>query len=288
MTFISRLLLIAGLAICVSPVPTPLHATAAAAQRAAPPASAVRSPVTVTVPQNDAEISVDGNPVAGTGASRSFQTPPLAKGATGSVTISVIWKPNAYTVMTRSRVVSFRAGEPVTVDLSAELPTDRVRVDYVPTPDDVANEMVALAGITANDVVYEPGCGDARITIAAVKAGAKKGVGIDIDEERVIESRANVKAAGLEDRVEIRLGDALDIRDLSDATVVFLYMGDHFNMLIRPILWKQLKVGTRVVSHRFKMGDWPPDKTVSVGGREGWDYELHLWTITEDVKRRLQ
>jgi hypothetical protein len=98
-----------------------------------------------------------------------------------------------------------------------------------------------------------------------------------------------VEAAGLAGKIDIRLGDALDIPDLSDASVVLLYLGDHFNLLIRPHLWRQLKVGSRVVSHRFPMGDWKPDKTVSVGSDEGGGlYELHLWTVTDEVKRRLQ
>ena len=251
-------------------------------------AARVTSQLTVTLPQTDATLAVDGKPVDGSGSPRTVQSAPAGKGASQKITIATTWQPNTYTTMTRTRVVTFRAGEPVSVDLSREDPTDRVRVMYVPTPDDVAMEMVKLAGVTSNDVVFEPGCGDARITIAAVKAGARRGVGIDIDEERVTESRANVKAAGLDDRVEIRLGDALDIRDLSTASVVFLYMGDHFNMLIRPALWKELKVGARVVSHRFLMGDWQPDKTVNVGGVEGFDYQLHLWTITEEIKRKLE
>ena len=148
--------------------------------------------------------------------------------------------------------------------------------------------MVELAGVGKDDVVFEPGCGDARITIAAVKAGARRGVGIDIDPDRVTDSRARVKAAGLADRIEIRLGDALDIPDLSSASVVLLYMGDHFNLLLRPHLWRQLKVGSRIVSHRFKMGDWEPDKTITVSAQGGGEYELHLWTITEEVKRKLQ
>jgi tRNA A58 N-methylase Trm61 len=158
----------------------------------------------------------------------------------------------------------------------------------VPTPADIADEMVKLAGVTSNDVAYEPGCGDARITIAAVKGGARRGVGIDIDPERVAESRARVKEAGLENRIEIRLGDALDIKDLSSASVVFLYMGDHFDLLIRPNLWRELKVGSRIVSHRFTMGDWKPDKTINVTSADGGDYELHLWTITEEIKRKME
>ena len=146
--------------------------------------------------------------------------------------------------------------------------------------------MVKLAGVTATDVVFEPGCGDARITIAAIKMGARRGLCVDIDADRVEESRAKVKEAGLDTRIEVRHGDALDVHDLSDATVVLLYMGDHFDMLIRPVLWKQLKVGSRIVSHRFTMGDWKPDKTMTVTSAEGGDFELHLWTITEEVKRR--
>jgi precorrin-6B methylase 2 len=188
--------------------------------------------------------------------------------------------------MTRSKTVSLRAGERLIVDLTVDDPNDRVSVQYVPTPADIVDEMIKLADVNGQDVVYEPGCGDARITIAAVKAGAKRGVGIDIDPERVAESRGRVKQAGLDGKIDIRLGDALDIRDLSAATVVFLYMGDHFNMLIRPILWRELKVGARVVSHRFTMGEWKPDKTMTVGGFDGIGYELHIWTVTEELKRK--
>lgn len=243
------------------------------------------SHVTVTLPHEDTELAVEGTTMPGAGRTRSFETPPLDAGRTYRYTFAATWRPNGYTTITRSKIVSFRAGERVVVDLTIG-GDDRVRVQYVPTPDEIADAMIKLAGITPQDVVYEPGCGDARVTIAAVVAGARKGVGIDIDPDRVAESRAQVRAAGLEHRIEIRLGDALDIKDLSSASVVFLYMGDHFNMLIRPLLWKELPVGARVVSHRFTMGDWQPDKTVSVPGYDSSDYEVHLWTITEEVKRR--
>ena len=276
----SRVLALVWAALFISSQSLFAQAPAAAGNR-------VTSEVTITVPQADAELYVDGKAVSENDTSRVFVTAPSAKGTTGKISITARWNPNTYTTMTRTRTVTFRAGEPLSVDLTRDDPTDRVRVMYVPTPDDIANEMVKLAGVTGNDVVFEPGCGDARITIAAVKAGAKKGVGIDIDPERVRESRENVKTAGLADRIEIRLGDALDIKDLSTATVVMLYMGDHFDMLIRPSLWRELKVGARVVSHRFRMGDWEPDKTVTVTSAEGGDYELHLWTITEEVKKKM-
>ena len=252
----------------------------------APAASTLSTQLTITVPSHDAELEIDGKAIAGTGVSRTFDTPPLAIGRTYRYEVIARWAPNTYTNMSRTKVVSFRAGERLTIDLSVDDPADRVVVRYVPTPDHVAMEMVKLAGITANDVTYEPGCGDARITIAAVRGGARRGVGIDLDPERVKESRANVSAAGLDDRIDIRLGDALEQPDLGSMTVVFLYMGDHFNMLIRPYLWKQLPVGARVVSHRFLMGDWKPDKTVTVNGEYGEPYELHLWTITEAHKRQ--
>jgi uncharacterized protein (TIGR03000 family) len=256
-------------------------------QSTTPATSLVTSRVTVTLPQADAELTVEGEPFPGGGTSRTIETRPMARGATARYTFTASWRPNSYTTITRSKTVSFRGGDPVTVNLAVEDPGDRVRVIYVPTPQDVSEEMVKLAGVTRSDVVYEPGCGDARITIAAIRSGARRAICIDIDPERAQESRSNVEAAGLKDRIDVRLGDALDVKDLPEVTVVFLYMGDHFDMLIRPVLWKQLPIGSRVVSHRFTMGDWPPDRTISVSSAEGGTYDLHLWTITEAVKRRL-
>ena len=245
------------------------------------------SRITVTLPAEDAELMVNGDTIGGVAASRTFDTAPLAAG-THRYTFTVSWKPNTYTTMTRSKTVTFRAGEAVSVDLTIDDPADRVRVIYVPTPEDVAAAMVDLAGIGRDDVVYEPGCGDARITTAAIRTGARRGVCVDIDPERAKESKANVEAAGFADRIDVREGDALDVKDLSDVSVVFLYMGDHFNMLIRPVLWRELRVGSRIVSHRFTMGDWKPDKTVSILSDQGGTFELHLWTITEEIKRALR
>ena len=276
-----RFRLIIGIALVVATV----DARPAAAQAAS--TVRVTSRMAVTVPHVDAELVVDGKPVPGSGLQREFETPPLERGAAYKYAVEAKWQPNTYTTMTRTKTVSFQAGERIVVDLTVDDPADRVRVLYVPTPDAVVAEMIKLAGVGPADVVFEPGCGDARITIAAVKAGARKGVGIDIDPDRVAESRGLVREAGLADRIEIRQGDALEIPDLSDATVVFLYMGDHFNLLIRPHLWRQLKVGARVVSHRFTMGDWKPDRTVSVG-LDDPAYEVHLWTVTEELKRRME
>lgn len=282
-----RVSLLFMLALMVTPLPAvATQLSIAGAPQAAP--VTIPSTLAVSMPKNDATLTLDGRPIAGEGEVRDVIVPPAPRGSALRLTLTATWNPTAYTTMTRSIEVTLEAGGRIAVDLRTANATDRARVDYVPTSEAVVEGMVALAGITATDTVFEPGCGDARITIAAVAAGARRGVGIDIDADRVAESRANVVAAGLSDRVEIRLGDALDIADLADASVVFLFMGDDFNALMRPLLWKHLAVGTRVVSHRFAMGDWAPDRVVHVGGVERWDTRIYLWTITEAVKRRAQ
>ena len=111
--------------------------------------------------------------------------------------------------------------------------------------------------------------------IAAMRAGARRGLGVDIDPDLAEVAYAAVKSAGLQEKVEVRWGNALAV-DMSNATVVFLFMGEPFNLVMRPLLWKQLPLGARVVSNDFAMGDWQPDRT----------YTLYLWTITQDVKAR--
>ena len=246
----------------------------------------VKSKLKVTVPQENTELLIEDKPTKAVGKVREFETPNLEAGKMYEYQFKATWRPNNYTVITRTKNVQFKAGDNLDVDMAKDDPKDKAVIRYVPTPDDVVAQMIKLADIKKDDVVFEPGCGDARITIAAVKAGAKKGVGIDLDKERVKESTANVKAQSLDGKIDIRLGDALDIKDLGDASVVFLYMGDEFDALIRPNLWKQLKVGSRVVSHRFTMGDWKPEKTVTYKGEDGEEYLIHLWTITEDVKKK--
>ena len=282
--FPSLFVLTAGLLAAGSAASCAAPLGGAAAQAPARAERRVTSRVVVIVPAEDAELMVNGEVISGAGLSRTFDTPPLSEG-TQKYTMSVTWEPNTYTKMTRSKVVTFGAGEAVRVDLTVEAPDDRVRVIYVPTPADVAAAMVELAGVSDRDVVYEPGCGDARITIAAIRAGARRGICVDIDPERARESKANVDTAGFANKIDVREGDALDVKNLSDVSVVLLYMGDHFNMLIRPVLWRELKTGSRIVSHRFLMGDWPPDKTITLSTFEGV-FELHLWTITEELKRR--
>jgi len=155
---------------------------------------------------------------------------------------------------------------------------------YEGTPPSVVPEMIELARVGRDDVIYEPGCGDARVLIAAMKAGARSGVGVDIDPNLAEVAYAAVKSAGLQDKVQIRWGNALTVA-MSNATVVFLFMGETFNVIMRPLLWRQLPLGARVVSNDFAMGDWKPDRTVRVD-TPGRTYTLYLWTITPDLKAR--
>lgn len=150
-------------------------------------------------------------------------------------------------------------------------------VVYVPTPDSVVTEMLQLAEVGPQDVVYDLGCGDGRIAIAAVRDfGAQKAVCIDIDPERVREARENVRRAGVADRVEVREGDLFEA-DISDATVVTLYLLDSLNLKLRPRLLEQLPPGARVVSQTFDMGDWQPEVATAVDGKD-----VFLWTIPEE------
>ena len=239
--------------------------------------------VKITVPDRghaDTVVKVDGNEVKGTGTSRTFTTAAIEPGKELKLKVEALIEPNNYTKITRTREVTVKAGDEVKLDLTAKNEKeDKIVVRWVPTPDDIVEEMMKLGKVGKDDVVYEPGPGDGRMLIAAVKKGAKKGVGIELDPKKAEESKENVKKAKLEDKITIIEGDALKDRDYSEATVVLLYMGNEFNALLRPILEKQLKPGTRIVSHRFTFGDWAPDKSITVTGLDGDEYKLHVWTV---------
>ncbi len=246
-----------------------------------------KSKLKILVPQDDAELLIEGKATKPTGGTREFETPELEVGKLYEYTFSTTWHPNNYTTLTRIKSVEFKGGEEVvTADLTKADPKvmDKAVIRWVPTPDDIVKKMIELGEVKKDDVVYEPGPGDGRVLIASVKAGAKKAVGIEIDAKKVEEARENVKKAKLEDKISIIEGDALGDRDYSEATVVMLYMGNEFNNLLRPLLEKQLKPGTRIVSHRFVIGDWAPDKTIKVTGTDGDEYTLHLWTVKEAKK----
>jgi len=154
---------------------------------------------------------------------------------------------------------------------------------YVPTPQGIVEKMLQLADVTANDVVYDLGCGDGRIVITAAKKYGARAVGVDIDPERIKESQANAKKEGVEKLVTFKLEDAMKV-DISEATVVTLYLLSSSNAILRPILTKQLKPGARIVSHAFSMGDWQPLKTESVTDEGGFTRTIYLWKADGKVR----
>ena len=149
---------------------------------------------------------------------------------------------------------------------------------YVPTPADVVDRMLSFAKVGPNDIVYDLGCGDGRIVIAAAKKYGARGVGVDIDPERINESMANARKAGVEKLVTFKLQDAMQT-DVSEATVVTLYLLSFANVQLRPILEKQLKPGARIVSHNFGMGNWEPDAVDTFIDSNGGTRTLYLWRI---------
>ena len=153
-------------------------------------------------------------------------------------------------------------------------------VIYVPTRQSVVDAMLKVANVKAGDVVYDLGCGDGRIVgLARPRLGAR-GIGIDIDPQRVKEANENVSKSGVGDRVKI-LNQDLFTTDFSDANVVALYLLPSLNLKLRPTLWKTLKPGTRIVSHDFDMGDWKPEQTLNVDGAT-----IYYWTITPDLAKK--
>lgn len=155
---------------------------------------------------------------------------------------------------------------------------------YVPTPQDVVERMLALAGVTKNDVVYDLGCGDGRIPIAAARLYGARGVGVDIDPQRIAEANANAKAAGVEHLVTFRLQDAMKT-DVSPATVVTTYLLTASNLKLRPLLTAQLKPGSRIVAHSFGFGDWTPEKADSFTDAEGRARMLYLYRADGKVRQ---
>jgi SAM-dependent methyltransferase len=146
-------------------------------------------------------------------------------------------------------------------------------VPYVPTPPEVVDAMLNLANVKKGDIVYDLGCGDGRVVVTAAKEKGARGVGIDIDQERINEATENAEKAGVADRVEFRRQDLFKA-DIHDATVVALYLLPAINLKLRPKLWRDLKPGTRIVSHDFDMGDWKPEKQIEIGGET-----IYFWTI---------
>jgi ribosomal protein L11 methylase PrmA len=166
-----------------------------------------------------------------------------------------------------------RARAPAGQATAQEAPTRRPDVIYVPTPQEVVEAMLQVANVTKNDIVYDLGCGDGRIPVTAAKKYGARGIGIDIDPQRIKEANENVQKNGVADKVKIMNAD-LFTTDISEATVVTLYLLPSLNQKLMPKLKSELKPGTRIVSHAFDMGDWKPEKELDVNGRK-----VYFWTI---------
>jgi precorrin-6B methylase 2 len=236
-------------------------------------------------PDRVSELKIDGKDFSTPRFTRRFVEVKLGEGARSVKVVYTFW-PTIYQCVTRTRVIEVERGKKVKASLLKPDPDhpDKIRVIYVPTPPEVVEAMCRLAEVGGRDVVWDVGCGDGRLVIHAVKDfKAKKGLGIDLVPALIERSKANAKRAGVDDRVTFEQKDALAIKDFSEASVVLLYLGERLNEALRPALQKTLKPGSRVVSHRFRMGDWKPDKTRTIRARDNYGqvkvFMLHLWTI---------
>jgi uncharacterized protein (TIGR03000 family) len=253
----------------------------------------VKSAIIVLVPEKghaETKLTISGAATEQTGSERKFTTPPIDKGSTYTYTFQAVIEPNNYTKITRTKSVTFKAGEDVKVDLTKEdEKTDKIVVRWVPTPDDIVDKMCEMAKVTKDDVIWDLGCGDAVMLVRPIlKYNAKKGVGIDIDPKMIDIAKKYAKDKNVADKVELRVGDILDAKampDLKDATVVLLYIGDDLGKRLGPVLRQNLKKGARVVSHRFTLGDWEPTKKETVTGEDGAEYELLYWVVGDEKKK---
>ncbi len=155
---------------------------------------------------------------------------------------------------------------------------------YVPTPQEVVDRMLAIANVQKTDFVVDLGCGDGRSPVTAAKKYGARGLGVDIDPVRIAEANANAKAAGVQHLVEFKLQDALKT-DVTNATVVTTYLLSASNLRLRPILTKQLKPGSRIVTHSFSMGDWAPEKSETFKDNTGRSRTVYLYRADGKVRQ---
>ncbi|MEJ5369083.1 MAG: methyltransferase domain-containing protein [Bryobacteraceae bacterium] len=152
-------------------------------------------------------------------------------------------------------------------------------VPYVPTPPPIVEAMLKLGQIQPSDFVIDLGCGDGRIVVMAAEKFGARGMGVDLNPQRIAEAKENARKAGVEDRVEFVEKNLFEA-DVSKATLVTLYLLPDVNLRLRPKLLRELRTGARIVSHSFDMGDWKPDKKIEVNGKT-----LYFWEVTEKAKR---
>jgi ribosomal protein L11 methylase PrmA len=174
---------------------------------------------------------------------------------------------------------SLAAPAPLLAQAQKQPATQYPDVIFVPTPQEVVEDMLRLANVQKGDVLYDLGSGDGRIAITAARKYGIKATGIDIDPERIREANENAKKAGVTDLVRFRQ-ENLFTADFKDATVITLYLLPDLNVKLRPKLWNELKPGTRIVSHQFEMGAWKPEKRLESNGRT-----IYFWTVPPKDKQ---
>jgi hypothetical protein len=252
--------------------------------RVASPDLVLKLPASVAAPPHAPEratkLTINGVDVPVT-AGEAKELPVNVDAADVGKTVKLVYShwPYGYSNTIRTKEVKLESGKKIRVDFNIEdaAHPDLIKPIYVPSPQEVVDQMCAFAKIGKDDVVYDIGCGDGRLVITGVKKfGAKRGVGIDIDPELVKLCKKNAADAGIADKVEFRNENALEMKDLSDATVVLLYVGEDFGAKLEPVLRKTLKSGARVVSNRFPLGKWQPDAEEPIPDT---DYQVKLWTI---------
>ena len=173
---------------------------------------------------------------------------------------------------------------PASTAVSQKRPDAPQLAPYVPTPQDVVDRMLAFAAVGKDDLVVDLGCGDGRIPITAARTYGARGIGVDIDPQRIAEANANATAAGVTHLVTFKLQDAMTT-DVSQATVVTLYLLSSSNLKLRPILTRQLKPGARIVAHNFAMGDWEAEKIETFQDKEGRSRTIYRWTADGRVRQ---
>jgi len=187
-------------------------------------------------------------------------------------------RPPAAAIALLAAVVASVAVAPLPASPQAGQQPPATLAPYMATPQEVVDRMLQMAEVTKGDVVYDLGSGDGRLVITAAKRYGARGVGVDIDPALIARSRANARSEGVENLVEFRQQDALTV-DVSPASVVTLYLLSGANLKLRPTLQKQLKPGSRIVSHQFGMGDWVPTRTETITDQRGTSRLLYLWII---------
>jgi ribosomal protein L11 methylase PrmA len=201
-------------------------------------------------------------------------------GKATEVEMELSFWPVRYSNTIRKKTVKFKAGEVTKVDMTKADDSDRFEAIFVETPDPVVEEMMKIGKVNKDDTVIDIGCGNGVVVIKAVKVGAKSGVGVDIQEWLVDESKKKAKEEGVADKCEFRVEDALKMKDLSPYSVVFLCLGEDLQTRLTPLFKKTLRPGSRIVAHTHLIEGWTPDQTVevSVPGRT-MKYPVYLWNI---------